>query len=264
MEKKKCYENTFFQENVIRRAISIFTSKTTFEELGKIEKYFSIDLGEESWKYDNEDDFFEDYKSTIVVAMFEYRIISRNSHFQVFFSYPNTYIEVGSNNRTDIQDFFDLFDTNTKEAKLRIRKTRVKNQVFIGHGRNPLWRDLKDHLQDKHNYSVIAYEIGARAGLSIKEILENMLEKSNLALLVLTGEDETSEGQLLARQNVIHELGLFQGKLGFDKTIVLLEDGTEEFSNIHGLQQIRFSKGNIKETYGEVLATIRREIKNKN
>jgi predicted nucleotide-binding protein len=53
---------------------------------------------------------------------------------------------------------------------------------------------------------------------------------------------------------------LFQGKLGFSRAIVLLEEGTEEFSNIHGIEQIRFSRGNIKETYGEILATVKREF----
>jgi len=66
-----------------------------------------------------------------------------------------------------------------------------------------------------------------------------------------------------ARQNVIHELGLFQGKLGFSRAIILLEEGTEQFSNIQGIEQIRFSKGNIRETFGEVLATIRRELSSK-
>jgi hypothetical protein len=48
--------------------------------------------------------------------------------------------------------------------------------------------------------------------------------------------------------------------LGFTKAIVLLEEGTEEFSNLHGVQQIRYGKENIKETFGEVLATLKREF----
>jgi predicted nucleotide-binding protein len=35
---------------------------------------------------------------------------------------------------------------------------------------------------------------------------------------------------------VIHEAGLFQGKLGFARAIVLLEQDCNEFSNIAGLQ----------------------------
>ena len=87
-----------------------------------------------------------------------------------------------------------------------------------------------------------------------------MLLRSSFAILVLTGEDEIVDGTLHARQNVIHETGLFQGRLGFSKAITLLEEGAEEFSNIHGIEQIRFSKGNIKETFGDVIATIKREF----
>ena len=85
---------------------------------------------------------------------------------------------------------------------------------------------------------VEAYEIGARAGHAIRNILEEMLDRSSFAFLVLTGEDETAEGSLRARQNVIHETGLFQGKLGFRRAVVLLEKGVEEFSNIEGIEQI--------------------------
>ena len=69
-----------------------------------------------------------------------------------------------------------------------------------------------------------------------------------------------ADGTMRARQNVIHETGLFQGRLGFSRAIVMLEEGAEEFSNVQGVQQIRFAKGNIKETFGEVLATLRREF----
>ena len=68
--------------------------------------------------------------------------------------------------------------------------------IFIGHGRNQAWRDLKDHLTDKHDYRVEAYEAGARAGHTIRDILESMLKDSSFALLVLTKEDETDDGGL--------------------------------------------------------------------
>ncbi len=87
-----------------------------------------------------------------------------------------------------------------------------------------------------------------------------MVAKSSFAVLIMTGEDEQADGERRARQNVIHEAGLFQGRLGFARAILLLEEGVEEFSNVQGVQYIRFSKGNIKETFGEVLATLRREF----
>ncbi len=59
--------------------------------------------------------------------------------------------------------------------------------------------------------------------------------------------------------NVIHEVGLFQGRLGFTKAIVLLEEGCEEFSNIEGLGQIRFPKGNIAAKFEEIRQVLERE-----
>jgi predicted nucleotide-binding protein len=67
------------------------------------------------------------------------------------------------------------------------------------------------------------------------------------------------DGRLNARMNVVHEAGLFQGKLGFTRALILLEDGCEEFSNIHGLGQIRFPKGNIKAAFEDIRQVLERE-----
>lgn len=130
-------------------------------------------------------------------------------------------------------------------------------RVFIGHGSSPDWRELKDHLSDKHNISIECYETGSRAGHTIRDVLEDMLGASNLAILVHTPEDELADGGYNSRPNVIHETGLFQGKLGFSRAIVLLKEGTKEFTNLSGIQQIRYS--NIRESYGDVLAWLKRE-----
>jgi predicted nucleotide-binding protein len=74
----------------------------------------------------------------------------------------------------------------------------------------------------------------------------------------LTAGDEQKDGKIQARMNVIHEAGLFQGKLGFTRAIVLLEEGYEKFSNIRGLGQIRFPKGNIKQAFEEVREVLER------
>jgi predicted nucleotide-binding protein len=115
--------------------------------------------------------------------------------------------------------------------------------VFIGHGGDPQWRDLKDHLRDQHGITVTAYEVGPRAGLSVKGVLEKMLAGSSFALLVLTGEDIHTSGEAHARENVVHELGLFQARLGFTRAIALLEEGVKEFSNIYeGQHSVNFRR----------------------
>lgn len=86
-----------------------------------------------------------------------------------------------------------------------------------------------------------------------------MLDGAGCALIVLTAEDEQADGAMRARMHVIHEVGLFQGRLGFTKAIVLLEEGCDEFSNIQGLGQIRFARGNIAAAFEEVRAVLERE-----
>ena len=67
------------------------------------------------------------------------------------------------------------------------------------------------------------------------------------------------DGSLRARENVIHEIGLFQGKLGFEQTIILLENGCKDFSNIHGITHIPFPKGEIKATFGRIFKTLKQK-----
>ncbi|MBP1843908.1 putative nucleotide-binding protein [Rhizobium petrolearium] len=143
------------------------------------------------------------------------------------------------------------------------RKTRVSSlvgtNVFIGHGRSSSWRELKDFIEDRLHLPSDEFNRVPVAGMSNITRLNEMLEAAAFAFLVLTAEDEQRDGRLNARMNVVHEVGLFQGRLGFMRAIVLLEDGCEEFSNIQGLGQIRFPKDNIVAAFEEIRMVLERE-----
>lgn len=130
--------------------------------------------------------------------------------------------------------------------------------IFIGHGRRPLWARLQVFLEKELGLNTINYESESRAGKSIVTILEQMLDEANFAVLILTAEDETPLGKR-ARQNVVHEAGLFQGRLGFNKAILLMQNGLEEFSNVHGLQYISFTGDQIDQTFHELRRVLKRE-----
>lgn len=138
-------------------------------------------------------------------------------------------------------------------------RSTSQKKIFIGHGRSPVWKDLREFLEKRLNLSCEEFNSESSAGLSTKERLEEMLEQSYFAFIVMTAEDEYNDGKLHARNNVIHEAGLFQGKLGFRRAIILLEETCEEFSNIIGLVQIRFSKDNIMSSSEEIRRVLERE-----
>ena len=253
MKKCKIYSGVKFSPHVINEAHDKFLSQlNTVEPISK--PILVINHGTEMWVLDTKDEFFSeytisnDYGFTQVVQSNELRINSRNGGVNIEVELPARHL---------IESVFNIF--NNYEEECRIKQHPKPITIFIGHGRDSQWRNLKDHLQDQHSYKVVAYEIGPRAGLSVKEVLNDMLDKSSMAFLVLTGEDIHSDGELHARENVIHELGLFQGRLGFMKAIALLEEGVKEFSNILGINQIRFGKESIREAFGDVVATIKRE-----
>lgn len=131
--------------------------------------------------------------------------------------------------------------------------------VFIGHGRSPLWRELKDYVQDDLGLLPDEFNRVPVAGIPTVDRLKQMLDGSAIAFLVMTAEDELQDGAMQARMNVIHEVGLFQGRLGFNRAIVLLEDGCSEFTNIAGLGQIRFPQGRISACFHQVHAVLVRE-----
>ena len=136
---------------------------------------------------------------------------------------------------------------------------RIGNKIFIGHGHSPAWREFKDFIVDRLELNWDEFNRVSSAGIPNTERLGQMLDQACMAFLVMTAEDEDAEGKLHARENVIHEAGLFQDRLGFERAIILLEEGCEEFSNIEGLGQIRFPKGNISAIFEEVRRVLERE-----
>jgi predicted nucleotide-binding protein len=157
-------------------------------------------------------------------------------------------------------------DVSTKAASHLERKSRKKKvsgrigtNVFIGHGRSRAWRELKDFVQDRLALPWDEFNRVPVAGVTNIARLSEMLDAAAIALLVMTAEDEMIDGGIQARMNVVHEAGLFQGRLGFTKAIVLLEEGCAEFSNIQGLGQFRFPKDNISAAFEEVRRVLERE-----
>lgn len=272
MKKQKDYAFTHFEAETLLAAIA------SMEKLGPVEfTFLSVEVDDATWNHDSAAEFMADYRRCGSRSMLMGRTKDRKAGLSVRTCGAHqltpggerawgweTQIEVQAPTREAVETIFAVFEASLESAREVPSppppKPPPKPTIFIGHGRSPAWRDLKDHLHEHHGYPVEAFETGARAGHTIRDVLEGMLEKAALALLVMTAEDEQADGAMRARENVVHEAGLFQGKLGFRRGIIVLENGCNEFSNIHGIVQIRFSKGNIRETFGDVLATLKREF----
>ena len=271
MKLQKTFFRTCFSEEAIHKAVAEFDRYfLNRSELIARVRLLTVQHGGEIWTFDDDADFFAalpkcdsaQYGRYICTQDREQLPLGEGASFllKYYDEHTSVYVEAEQSHRevqkrAAIRAVAQVLSHYEDQCKQPSRSGPV---IFIGHGHSPAWREVKDHLTDKHGYRVEAYETGARAGHTIRDILQSMLERSSFALMVLTREDETADGSFRARQNVVHETGLFQGKLGFARAIVLLEEGTESFTNIDGVEQIRFTK--IQESFGDVVATLKREF----
>jgi predicted nucleotide-binding protein len=136
---------------------------------------------------------------------------------------------------------------------------QMRNKIFIGHGRSLVWHQLKAFLNDRLHRACAEFNSDAVAGMTTTARLEELLDEANFAFLVMTADDMHANNSFHARENVIHEAGLFQGRLGFHRAIILLEDGCTQFSNIHGLTHIAFPKGNLEPAFEKIRQVLERE-----
>lgn len=277
VKKTKSFADTRFPVSTLKRASAVLQDMAGEVNGGETESCGrSVRQGDVGWTFDTDDEFLAEYRNGGTgsygarVRYFDPEagpgeICGPFTHASLWVEVEPwvTRVDVDGPDRATIERIMAPFDEDAEGAyrpPLVYEAPHPDPVVFIGHGHSAQWRDLKDHLCDKHGYRVEAYEVGARAGHHIRDILEDMLTGSSFAIMLMTGDDDTHDGRLHARPNVIHETGLFQGKLGFSRVAVLVENNVDLLSNLDGVQRIEYAPGNIKETFGEVLATLRREF----
>jgi Predicted nucleotide-binding protein containing TIR-like domain len=274
MKKIKSFRNTIFAPKIIGKAIAMFIRAANIDPLNPHFTTLYIDQGVDSSHHDSLEEFLADYSKGF--NYYDIRISNNGYSLRIWFTRDYyeciTDVYVGAPTRAEIFKLLNFYVDNAAKyyvtPRPRPQQTEDKELpkdaslpiIFIGHGADVQWRDLKDYLKDMLQMEVVAYEAAPRANHSIKDILAEMAAAPTFAILVFTGENEYKDGTLHARENVVHELGFFQGNLSFNRTMVLLEEGTDYFSNIDGIQQVRFTKGNVKAAFGEVLATLKREF----
>lgn len=148
------------------------------------------------------------------------------------------------------QDFISSLDVE--------RRTSLQPKgVFIAHGANPEWLAVQRFIEERFNLPVYSFESSSWGGREVTEALANYLERCSLAICVLTVEDFTGDGRKLARQNVVHEVGLFQGRHGFDRVVVLAEEGCNFVPQAANPYTISFPHNGIDQTFYRLAEMIR-------
>lgn len=129
--------------------------------------------------------------------------------------------------------------------------------VFVSHGRAPDWREVQTYIEKDIGLPTMELAQEANQGRTILAKLWESSQRCDSAVIVMTGDDLDAAGQARARENVIHEIGFFQGKYGLDRVCLLHEEGVSIPSNIHGLVYTPFPKEMVSASFGVLI----RELK---
>jgi hypothetical protein len=124
------------------------------------------------------------------------------------------------------------------------------DRVFISHGRANYWPVVQSYIEKDLKIPTIELAQQPNEGRTVLQKLDEESDKCSFAVIVMSGDDTDSDGIPRARENVIHEIGYFQGKYGLNAVALLHEEGTNIPSNIHGVVYIPFAKDNIQATLG--------------
>lgn len=165
------------------------------------------------------------------------------------------YIEI-SHLSTLLRDIDYIFEVRSNS---RVGEVIEENpqRIFISHGRSKDWHSVQAFIEKDLKIETLELAQEPSKGRSVLQKLIDESNKCSFAVIVMTGDDEIESGAPRARENVMHEIGFFQGKFGLENVCILYEEGTNIPSNIHGLVYVPFPKGYIDATFG----ALQREIK---
>lgn len=165
------------------------------------------------------------------------------------------YIEL-SHLLTLLRDIDYIFEvrSNSRVGEVIEEKPR---RIFISHGRSKDWHSVQAFIEKDLKIETLELAQEPSKGRSVLQKLVDESNNCSFAVIVMTGDDEIEGNAPRARENVMHEIGFFQGKFGLENVCILYEEGTNIPSNIHGLVYVPFPKGYIDATFG----ALQREIK---
>jgi len=125
-------------------------------------------------------------------------------------------------------------------------------KVFLGHGQDRNAAACVRQFLQSQGVIVHRYDERAKAGKYPRDIVFDCIRECHAAVIVVTGDDELKNGERVARRNVAYELGMAHSHYGPLKTFVVQQRGTEECTNVKGMQVIYFDGNRTEECLEEL------------
>ena len=153
-----------------------------------------------------------------------------------------------------IRDIDQVFEIRAN-SELAAPKAEKKRRAFISHGSSRDWLQVQPFIEKDVGIATLELAQEPNMGRTIIEKLIDNAEKCDSAVIVMTGDDMASD-QARVRENVMHEIGFFQGAFGRSSVVLLHEEGVNIPTNLSGVAYVPFPKGAIDSSFH----VLRREL----
>jgi predicted nucleotide-binding protein len=144
-----------------------------------------------------------------------------------------------------IRDIDQIFEIRAN-SELEQPKQEALRRVFITHGRSDDWRAVQAFIEKDVRLPTIELEQEPNLGRTIIEKLADSAAQCDSAVIVMTGDDVANEDESRVRENVMHEIGFFQGRYNRTGVVLMHEDGVNIPTNLSGVAYILFPNENIE------------------
>lgn len=143
-----------------------------------------------------------------------------------------------------VRDIDQIFEVRAN-SELEQPRRQAPQRVFISHGRSNDWRAVQPFIEKDVGLPTIELAQEPNLGRTIIEKLIDNADRCDSAVIVMTGDDVANEDERRVRENVMHEVGFFQGRYGRSMVVLLHEEGVNVPTNLSGVAYIPFPKGKI-------------------
>lgn len=132
-------------------------------------------------------------------------------------------------------------------------------RVLILHDENPQWQDVRRFVEQRcgletEHLSPVDFGVG-----HFETAVGDQLAACGFAVCILSAKD-TVQGLRQPDQVVVHQVGILQGRYGFGKVAILVEEGCDLFTNLSGLIRLEFPKGRVEVKFLELHRMLLREL----
>jgi predicted nucleotide-binding protein len=151
-----------------------------------------------------------------------------------------------------IVSFTRLGSPTDEDATRSLAAISNNKNIFVSHGHNEIALSrLERFLRDRLGLTPIVLAHQPDQGLTVVEKLERYAPLCCFGVVIMT-QDDAVDGKSRARQNVVHEIGYLQGRLGRNRVLLLRQDDTELFSNVSGVIYVSFPSNNVEHAYDDI------------